>query len=111
MGVFKDAKRYRKLLTDYGINEGHVGDVIEQYETVVCELTGGLLSKPTYDAQVVIDKVNERFCNHCDKNVGVNPVIWTKNGKKLLKCGVCDRGLRSNDIYCPYCGAKVGAEG
>ena len=106
--VFKDAKRYRKLLEEFGIAEGCVSDVIGTYERVLAELTGGLLSKPTYTKQEVIDAVTQRFCEDCDMKKSFLPVVVFDDGKKSIHCGVCGKGLRRNDKYCPYCGSKVG---
>ena len=110
MGLFKNARRYRKLLEDFGIEDGHVSDVIKTYECVLSELTGGRLSKPTYTKQEVLDAVMARFCDSCDLMKSYPPVVVIDDdGKKKLHCNVCGKGLRRNDKHCPYCGSKVGA--
>ena len=110
MGLFKNARRYRKLLEDFGIGDGHVGDVIHTYECVLSELTGGKLSKPTYSKQVVLDAVMANFCDSCDLMKSFAPKVTVDcDGKKKIQCGVCGKGLRRNDRHCPYCGSKVGA--
>ena len=43
---------------------------LEQYQTVICELTDGLMSKLNYYATDRISLVRDRFCDHCDLRDG-----------------------------------------
>lgn len=52
-----------KALDAFGIDSTDPANslrfVLNQYQTIICELTNGFFSKLTYDADVVIDKVVE----------------------------------------------------
>ena len=52
-----------KVLDAFGIDSTDPANslrfVLNQYQTIICELTNGFFSKLTYDADVVIDKVVE----------------------------------------------------
>ena len=39
---------------------------LSQYGAVICEITNGLLSKLTYDAECIIQTAQERWCDTCD---------------------------------------------
>lgn len=56
--IYKDGKideeQVMKELEDYGF-------ILEEVPKVYCEITGGLLSKPNYKAEVVLAEFNERF--------------------------------------------------
>ena len=110
MGLMHDGKRYRALCENFGIFDGHVSDVLRAYSSALCELTGGRLSKVTYCKDVVVEAVQKHFCEGCDKNIPVTPKITVEGGRRKVRCGVCNRGLRSNDNYCPFCGTKVGSD-
>lgn len=49
-----DEKQVMKELSDYKF-------IMEQVPKVYCEITGGLLSKLMYPANVVLEEFNERF--------------------------------------------------
>lgn len=54
-----------RVLDNFGIDSidpvSSLRFVLEQYQRIVCELTNGFFSKLTYDADVVISKVIEKF--------------------------------------------------
>ena len=40
--------------------------IIQQYEEVLMDLTGGMMSKPTYYARDIIPYINDRYCEGCE---------------------------------------------
>lgn len=61
--VFMNYLNMCKVLDAFGIDSTDPANslrfVLNQYQTIICELTNGFFSKLTYDADVVIDKVVE----------------------------------------------------
>ena len=54
-----------KLGTDYGLTPEGVCHAIETYQTIICEITGGKLSKLTYDADYILEQAKQidyRMC-------------------------------------------------
>ena len=69
----------------WGLTPEGVEFALQQYKTVICEITHGMLSKLTYDAKTVLDVAQERWCETCDlKNEGpiTFHVIDTQTGKE-----------------------------
>ena len=48
-----------KLGTDYGLTPAGVRHAIETYQTIICEITGGRLSKLTYDADYILEQAQQ----------------------------------------------------
>lgn len=40
--------------------------IVQQYEEVLMQITGGRMSKPTYYAWDIISVVNDYFCDKCE---------------------------------------------
>ena len=59
---------YRRLDKDYGYEPDGYAFIISEYERVLCELTGGKLSKPTYSAEYVITTVEDRYAEIYEEN-------------------------------------------
>lgn len=62
--LFADYYSICKVLDHFGLDSTNpakeLASVLEQYQKIVCELTGGFFSKLTYDADVIIAKVQDR---------------------------------------------------
>ena len=50
----------------YGLTEEGVDFALSQYELVINEITHGLLSKLSHDAEYIIQTAQERWCDTCD---------------------------------------------
>ena len=50
----------KKLGDDYGLTPEGVRHAIEVYQDIICEITGGLLSKLTYDADIILEKAEKK---------------------------------------------------
>lgn len=55
---------YWRLNRIHDLNPDFYGWVMNQYSTVMNELTGGKLCKPSHDAMVVIDEIWEYMYRH-----------------------------------------------
>ena len=51
----------KKLGDDYGLTPEGVRHAIEAYQTIICEITGGKLSKLSYDADFVLEEAEEYY--------------------------------------------------
>ena len=56
----------KKICDDHGLTADGIGFAMSQYQHVISEITGGLLSKLTYKADYILDTVRERWCEGCD---------------------------------------------
>ena len=57
-----------KLYMDYEHEPKDYIFMMDQYIKVICRLTGGRMSKPTYYANDIISEVTNHFCDECEKN-------------------------------------------
>lgn len=74
-----------ELAENYGLTPEGVEFALQQYKTVICEITHGMLSKLSYDAKDVLRVAQERWCETCDlKTDGPSTfhVIDAKTGKE-----------------------------
>lgn len=51
----------KKLGDDYGLTPEGVRHAIETYQTIICEITGGKLSKLTYDVDFILETAEEHY--------------------------------------------------
>lgn len=51
----------QQIGADYGMNIEGVRHAIEAYQDIICEITGGRLSKLTYDARFVLEEADKYF--------------------------------------------------
>lgn len=56
---------FYRLFRDYEMEPEDIQFSLTQYQTVICELTDGLMSKLNYYATDIINLVRDRFCDHC----------------------------------------------
>lgn len=50
-----------KICDDYGLTAQGLRHAIEAYQDIICEITGGKLSKLTYDASFVLEEAEEYY--------------------------------------------------
>lgn len=58
--------RLGKICANHGLTPDGVEFALEQYQKVICEITHGMLSKLTYEADHVLEVAQERWCNTCE---------------------------------------------
>ena len=56
----------KEICENHGLTPEGVNYALEQYQKVICEITHGLLSKLTYDADDILRLAQERWCETCD---------------------------------------------
>ena len=62
----KDPITLESICEKYGLTPKGVDYALQQYQTIICEITHGTLSKLTYSAKTVLDCAQERWCDTCD---------------------------------------------
>ena len=96
----------------HGLTHEGVDFALSQYQKIIFEITHGMLSKLTYDAQFVLQTAQERWCDSCDLKEEQKPVLiplyrCTAGNEKYLEF----KGLlpRISDIYIAPDGNHVAA--
>ena len=56
----------KKIARDYGLTPKGVRFALEQYQIIITEIIGGMLSKLTYNAKDILSFVDERKCKYCE---------------------------------------------
>ena len=56
----------KQLCDDFGLTPEGIEHALKAYQTIICEITHGMLSKLTYDARLVLDIAQERWCESCE---------------------------------------------
>ena len=85
----------KKLGYDYGLTPEGVRHAIEVYQDIICEITGGKLSKLTYDSDFVLEEAEE----HYKRKYGS---VTNNDSDKRKTCKYhCDYG---DGEYCYYTG-------
>ena len=56
-----DTDSLEKLGDDYGLTPAGVRHAIEAYQKIICEITGGKLSKLAHDAYYVLEEAEEHY--------------------------------------------------
>lgn len=86
---------FYRLFRDSEMEPEDIRFSLLQYQTVICELTDGLMSKLNYYATDIINLVRDRFCDHCDlleeheeheKLLTRLGYHWTGSGETLALC-------------------------
>ena len=112
----------KKLGDDYGLTPEGVRHAIEAYQDIICEITGGRLSKLTYDADYVLEEAEEYYERRYTKTA-----VWKGYTKSYYKgiddddepiwgrctyyiCSNCGRRTVIADQFCPGCGASMEKE-
>lgn len=62
----EDPITLESICEKYGLTEEGVDFALSQYELVINEITHGLLSKLSHDAEYIIQTAQERWCDTCD---------------------------------------------
>ena len=74
-----------KVASDYGLKVDGVRFALEQYQTVICEITRSRMSKLSYYAKDIIQLANEMMCEGCELQEAQEPRVMTLSGVRNLK--------------------------
>lgn len=106
-----------RVASDYGLKVDGVRFALEQYQTVICEITRSRMSKLSYFANDIIQLANEMMCEGCELQEAQEPVepygqYSVHTGTKYIVCGACEKPLcmmkdNYRPKYCPECGRMV----
>lgn len=106
------------ILQDYGIKDTDtLRYIIDQYQKIIVEITGGQMSYLTYPAEIVIACANDNYRKCYEESM--NHGRWIENsdpGQNINEhymCSECGSTFRNwaNDNYCPNCGSKNRMDG
>lgn len=107
---------------DHGLTPDGVSFALDQYQTVISEITHGMMSKLTYSAKDVLQTAQERWCDTCELMKAQEPVEPVAD-IDTWKCGNCGHALEHQHLlgddvpfyeqynYCPECGRAVKWDG
>lgn len=101
--------RLGKICANYGLTPEGVEFALAQYQKVICEITHGMLSKLTYEADHVMEVAQERWCNTCELKEAQEPVKPEigKNGcGSWYICPECRLPIAYKDMFCRHCGRE-----
>ena len=103
MGFFKTYKQGKLLqgiMEDTGLNEFYIHLATTNYISLFESMVGRKPKDKEFIAENAEKEIRESM-----KHVVIR--YKDENGKEKLKCGKCGKGLRLNDVYCPYCGTEA----
>jgi len=69
-----------KVASDYGLTVDGVEFALQQYQTVICEITHSRMSKLSYYADDILRLVNDIQCEYCEKD-GLPRLLTTEDFK------------------------------
>ena len=100
-----------EIAKNHGLTPEGVNYALTQYQIVISEITHGMMSKLSYDANDVIRVAQERWCDTCElkEQESVEPK-WASGyeGGVDALCGSCMTWLADRLWnYCPHCGKKI----
>ncbi len=95
----------------WGLTPEGVDYALEQYVKVMCDITHGMLSKLTYDAEFVLQTAQERWCDTCELKEAQEPVkpetYLVMGTFKFYRCPECKMSWYTKGNYCLNCGRAV----
>lgn len=104
----------KQVAENHGLTPDGVDYALRQYQIILCEITGGMLSKLSYDAHDVLTYAQDRWCEKCDLKAQepVEPEKLTvldygSMESGLYLCGACRMPIGNGDKFCKHCGKKV----
>lgn len=93
-----------KVAEDYGLTPDGVSFALSQYQTVISEITHGMLSKLTYNAKDVLQTAQERWCDTCELLKAQEPRIVTEaDFKNADEAGFIPAWCEEKDTAEVYC--------
>ena len=103
--------RLSKICANHGLTPEGVEFALAQYQKIICEITHGMLSKLTYEADRVLEVAQERWCNTCELKESQEPVK-PESGKNgcgscWYICHECRLPIAYKDMFCRHCGRRL----
>lgn len=101
-----------KVASDYGLTVDGVEFALQQYQTVICEITHSRMSKLSYYARDILSLANDLLCDGCelkDVQAPIKASIKDSDGGTThwYVCGSCKAHIQPGDNYCHECGKPV----
>lgn len=101
-----------KVASDYGLTVGGVEFALQEYQTVICEITHSRMSKLTYYARDILSLANDLQCDGCELKDPQEPIkasIKDSDGGNThwYVCGACQAPIQPGDNFCHECGKPV----
>ena len=101
-----------KVAADYGLTVDGVSFALDQYQTVISEITHGRMSKLSYYARDILSVANDVQCNGCELKEPQEPIkasIKDSDGGTThwYVCGYCQAPIQPGDNFCHDCGKAV----
>ena len=102
----KDSKLkvLKTLKEEYGVKPSEVYKIVCNYFKLFDILFG---KKPETPFDLVEDVVRHSVISMAREWNKKYVVVSVDGGKTKTQCGNCGKGLRSNDVFCPYCGTEA----
>ena len=108
--------KLKEIAENHGLTPEGVDYALTQYQIVICEITHGMMSKLSYDANDIIRMAQERWCDTCDLK-GQEPIEPKVTKRKTgfgnvlscwFDCGNCNKPIEHLTYrFCPYCGKGI----
>lgn len=103
--------KIERIATDYGLTVDGVSFALDQYQTIISEITHGLLSKLSYRANDVLQVAQERWCETCEIVKAHEPrVMAVDEVEKLVMTKRIDRDPIFVEICGGFCACIVSDE-
>ena len=67
----------KQIAENHGLTPDGVDYALRQYQTVICEITHGMLSKLSYDARDILRVAQDRWCETCELMEEKKPRVLT----------------------------------
>ena len=67
----------KQIAENHGLTPDGVDYALRQYQTVISEITHGMLSKPSYDARTILSVAQDRWCETCELMEEKKPRVLT----------------------------------
>jgi len=105
-----------ELAENHGLTPDGVGFALDQYQTVICEITHSRMSKLSYYARDILSVANDVQCNGCELKETQEPIkasIKDSDGGTThwYVCGYCHASIQPGDNFCHDCGKAVAWDG
>ena len=107
------------ILQDYGIKDADtLRYIIDQYQKVLVEITGGMLSKLVYPAKTVMEYADDRYRKYHEESIEhgrweneyLDDDVWWADCTNCINETHSRFGRVSSYAFCPNCGARMGEE-
>ena len=104
------------ILQDYGIKDTDtLRYILDQYQKIIVDITGGQMSYLTYPAETVIACADDNYYKCYEESMNHGRWTWASNAPHreygAYKCSNCGCYSDFEENYCPNCGCKQDLRG